>query len=89
MFAHFNSITRSKLFRELLLGILDSVKYTYHALSFLVYFVTLAEFRHEFFRLLRCSGVQKTALARVIARVRGHSRRYETEPSRIATVMNL
>ncbi len=53
-FSFFHQETRSELFQHILLNLLDSIKYTYHSLSFFVYFLTLVDFRQGVFRLLSC-----------------------------------
>ena len=52
VFAFFRTFVHSALFENLILNILDSIKYTYHSLSFLLYFITIVDFRHEIFRFL-------------------------------------
>ena len=53
-FSFFHKQTLSKNFRDFQLNLLDSIKYTYHSLSFILYFITLIDFRREVFRLLQC-----------------------------------
>lgn len=52
VFAFFQTFVRSAIFENLILSILDSIKYTYHSLSFFLYFITIMDFRKEVFRLL-------------------------------------
>ena len=52
IFAFFQTFVNSAIFQNLILSILDSIKYTYHSLSFFLYFLTLNDFRKEVFRLL-------------------------------------
>jgi hypothetical protein len=45
---------------ESILYALDSILYTYHILSFPIYFLTFAEFRREFFKLIalnKCKNI--------------------------------
>lgn len=78
IFAFFHKLTRSDLFDKYLLSLLDSIKYTYHTLSFFLYFITLIEFRHEFFRLLHCKCFYPNNSSR--------SSRYKTQSIPIATI---
>lgn len=52
IFAFFQTFVKSAIFQNLVLSILDSIKYTYHSLSFVLYFLTLTDFRNEVWRLL-------------------------------------
>jgi hypothetical protein len=38
---------------------LDAILYTYHILSFSIYFLTFAEFRREFFKLITLKNFEK------------------------------
>ena len=56
-------------FKELTLSVLDAIQYTYHSSSFVLYYVTLVEFRTEFSQLIRCRSASNTRyLAKSVAR---------------------
>jgi hypothetical protein len=50
---------KSPALRSLLVAFVDCIQYTYHSLAFLLYFITLIEFRTEFYRLLCCCSMPK------------------------------
>lgn len=54
----------SSLVRTFVIAMLDYVQYTYHSISFVVYFVTLIEFRAEFYRLMPCPSFIRTRSSR-------------------------
>jgi hypothetical protein len=54
-YAYFPSIDESILYT------LDSILYTYHILSFPIYFLTFAEFRREFFKLITLQNRKNTS----------------------------
>jgi hypothetical protein len=54
IFAFFHTEIRSEIFQNFLLSFFDSIQSTYHSLSFLVYFITLVDFRKEFYCLIQC-----------------------------------
>lgn len=80
IFAFFYKQTRLE-FNKYLLDILDAIKYTYHSLSFLLYFFTLVDFRVEVFRLLHCRFFYPRRLSTNIK-----ASRYKTQSIPIATV---
>ena len=88
IFAFFHLQVQSEIFQNLLLSLLDSIKYTYHSLSFFLYFVTLVEFRTEFFRLLRCQFVSVNSLSHIVSNTTSRkSIPYRTQSIPIATVV--
>ncbi|CAF1505581.1 unnamed protein product [Rotaria magnacalcarata] len=66
IFGFFHKQLQTVAFQHIVLSLLDSIKYTYHSLSFLLYFVTLAEFRKEFFRLFQCRCETRQKLSQII-----------------------
>ncbi len=87
IFAFFHKQVNSEIFRSLLLSLLDSVKYTYHSLPFFLYFITLIEFRIEFFRLLRCQCVNTNSLSQIGSNTTsGRAKKYVTQSVPIATI---
>ncbi len=86
-YAFFYVQVRSVIFQNYLLSLLDSIKYTYHSLSFFVYFITLEEFRTEFFRLLRCRFINANRLSQLISNTKsGKANRYKTQSIPVATI---
>lgn len=59
-----NHFFPSNHFRSFLVTSLDSLQYTYHSISFIIYFSTLIEFRLEFFRLFSCRKSIENRLTR-------------------------
>jgi hypothetical protein len=63
IFAFFHEQIQSDIIiQNLLLTLLDSIKYTYHSLGFFLYFITLVDFRKEVFRLLPCRVINTNKL---------------------------
>jgi hypothetical protein len=79
-FAFFHQQTRSAIFTKYLLNILDSIKYTYHSLSFFLYFITLVDFRRGVFRLLRCQFIKTDGLSQVMSNTRSNQYRIQSIP---------
>ncbi|CAF1512333.1 unnamed protein product [Adineta steineri] len=87
IFAFFHKVIQSSIFQNYLLSLIDSIKYTYHALSFFLYFATLIEFRTEFFRLLFCRFLNTSRLSQIINNTTsGRANRYKTQSIPIATI---
>lgn len=87
IYAFFYGQIRSSVFQSYLLSLLDSIKYTYHSLSFVLYFITLAEFRSEFFRLLRCRCVNRDKLMKMVSNTTtNRANRYRTQSVPVPTV---
>jgi len=66
------------------MNVLDSIKYTYHSLSFLIYFVTLVDFRQEVYRFLHCQYCKSRLLITVFSKQRAN--RYKTQATALATI---
>jgi hypothetical protein len=89
IYAFFHTQLHSEIFESFLLSLLDSIKYTYHSLSFFLYFITLVEFRAEFFRILRCRIINTDRIMKMISNKRnGKANRYKTQSIPIATITN-
>ncbi|CAF2480058.1 unnamed protein product [Rotaria sp. Silwood2] len=87
IFAFFHKQLQSDIFQTLLLSLLDSIKYTYHSLSFFLYFITLVEFRKEFFRLLHCRCINTNRLSQIISTVTsGRANQYKITSIPITTI---
>jgi hypothetical protein len=87
IFAFFHNQISSEIFRSLLLSLLDSIKYTYHSLSFFLYFITLVEFRRECFRVLRCQCIDINGLSQIGSNTTsGRARMYRTQSIPIVTI---
>ncbi|CAF0753635.1 unnamed protein product [Rotaria sp. Silwood1] len=87
IFAFFHKQLQSDVFQTLLLSLLDSIKYTYHSLSFFLYFITLVEFRKEFFHLLHCRFINTNRLLQLINTVTsGRSNQYKINSIPITTI---
>jgi hypothetical protein len=82
-FSFFHKQTRSELFQHILLNLLDSIKYTYHSLSFFVYFLTLIEFRQGVFRLLHCRFQEINHPSQIL---RNRQNRYKLQSIPIMTI---
>ncbi|CAF0916429.1 unnamed protein product [Rotaria sordida] len=87
IFAFYHKQLQSDIFQNLLLSLLDSIKYTYHSLSFFLYFITLIEFRKEFFRLLHCRFINRNRLSQIINVVTNRrATQYKTTSIPITTI---
>lgn len=84
----FRSSTVSKPFPNILLNILDSIKYTYHSSTFFLYVITLVEFRVELWRLLRCSCLTKDQPTKANEQTENRSHWYKNESLPLATITN-
>jgi hypothetical protein len=59
---------------------------TYHSLSFFLYFITLVEFRQEFYRLIRCHRLIKNKSLERITVIARAANRYKTKSIPIAVI---
>ncbi|CAF0811734.1 unnamed protein product [Didymodactylos carnosus] len=55
VYAFFLSMISNKSYRAGLLYLLDSILYTYHITSFILYFIALREFREELVCMIKCN----------------------------------
>ncbi|CAF0829848.1 unnamed protein product [Adineta ricciae] len=87
IWAFFYKAIRAGIFQEYLMSLIDSVKYTYHSLGFFLYFITLVEFRKEFFRLMHCRCINTNELIKFIqSTTTGRAYRYRTQSVRVPTI---
>jgi hypothetical protein len=86
IFAFFHTKIRSEIFQNFLLSFFDSIQSTYHSLSFFLYFITLVEFRQEFYRLIRCHRLIKNKSLHNITVIARKANRYKTKSIPIAAI---
>jgi len=86
IFAFFHTQIRSEIFQNFLLSFFDSIQSTYHSLSFFLYFITLVEFRQEFYRLIRCHRLIKNKSFHNITVIARKANRYKTKSIPIAVI---
>lgn len=79
IFAFFHTQIRSEIFENFLLSFFDSIQSTYHSLSFFLYFITLVEFRKEFYRLIYCHHSMTNKRLINITIIGGAANRYKTK----------
>jgi hypothetical protein len=86
IFSFFHTQIRSEIFKNFLLSFFYSIQSTYHSLSFFLYFITLAEFRKEFYRLIQCHYfITNKSLPNIIV-LDGIANRYKTKSIPIAII---
>lgn len=84
IFTFFHTQIRSEIFENFLLSFFDSIQSTYHSLSFFLYFITLVEFRKEFYHLIQCHISNKNKQLRSISIIGGTPNRCKTKSIPIA-----
>ena len=82
MLSFFRFASSSQTSPNIILTVLDSIKYTYHSSTFFLYVFTLVEFRVQLWRVMRCSCLAKHLLTR------NRSHRYAKESFPMATIIN-